>query len=233
MASVAQLPPIVSTRSDDLTEALSKLRQRIHVVQLPAGESVCHQGAPIAGIHLLYEGCVKLEHMVLSGKRFLINVIYPVSVINYCALGDEEVYQVSSKTVRRSAVGFVLKETYFEWLMKQPALYVHQMKQFARRMAWKQRRLGQVAYSSVRDQLLMLLFELSQCRDTALHGMQDIEIDLSEQELAEMVGATRETVVRELTRLKRLGLISVRGRTILVRDKMLLSQAIAQADLIA
>ena len=232
MATLAQ-DVVSSSGGKNSSEALNELRQHIHVVHLPAGESVFHQGAPIAGVHLLYEGCVKLEHMVLSGKRFLTNVVYPVCLIDYCALGEEEIYQVSAKTVRRSAIGFVSQKTYFEWLTQHPALHGYQMKQIAKRTAWVQRRLGQVAYSSVQDQLLMLLFELSECQDTALKGSQDIQIDLTEQELAEMVGATRETVVRELTMLKRQGLIAIKGRTIVVRNRQLFKQALMQADLLA
>jgi len=223
-----------SVVSENFSKALNELRQHIHVVQLPAGESIFHQSTPISEVHILYEGSVKLEHLFFSGKRFLINVVYPISLVNYCALGEEKVYQVSAKTIKSSVIGFAPLKMYLEWLAEHPDLQVYQLIQFARLMVWTHQRLAQVAYSNVRDQLLLSLYDLGKTQCGCCSGdYQNIEIDLNEQELAEMVGSTRETVVRELARIKQEGLLFVKGRAIIVKDLEQLKQVLVQNNLLA
>lgn len=195
---------------------LASLREEAHLIELPVGETAFQQGAPIHGVALLFAGRVKLEHLVISGKRLLLGLVEPVAPLDLCALGGRGTHLVSARAVHPAQVGFVPREKYLSWLQARPALLHHHLEEMARILCWLQRRLGQLAYCSVRDQLLVLLYELGARRRPTADGR--VQIDLFEQELAEMVGASRETVVRELAALKRQGLVAVRGRTIVVLD---------------
>jgi len=224
MATAQPAPP--STRRGNASKRWAdweSLKEKAHLVEIAAGEAIFQQGAPINGVTLLYEGKIKLEHLVISGKRILISVVHPVAAIDLCAIGGFDTHLVAAKALQRSQVGYIPVDNYLAWLEQRPRLLQHQLTQFAQHIAWFQKRLGQLAYCSVREQLLILLHELGTVAQEAGSGnAHEVQIDLFEQEIAEMIGSSRETLVRELSALKKQGLIRVENRRVVVQDLDLL-----------
>jgi len=225
MATAQPFTPPHRTSTSDRWADWESLQEKAHLVEIASGEAIFQQGAPINGVTLLYRGKAKLEHLVISGKRILINVVHPVSVIDLCAIGGFDTHLVSAKALQRSQVGYVSADQYLAWLEQRPLLLQYQLREFAKHVAWFQKRLGQLAYCSVREQLLILLHELGTlAHETSGNGAHGVQIDLFEQEIAEMIGSTRETLVRELSALKKQGLIHVKNRRVVIQDLDLLRQ---------
>ena len=74
------------------------------------------------------------------------------------------------------------------------------------------------AQRSVRERLALQLIVLREKYKINFHPGMDVEINLSREDLANLVGARRENIIRILSEFKEMGVLETRGRKIVVKD---------------
>jgi len=182
--------------------------------EVEAGEAIFHQGSPLSSALFLQAGVVKREFLVPAGKHFLLDLLGPPHLINLTLM--EPTQQVSASAVEPVTVASVPLPAYLDWLGENPDRWRFRLQQYARLVQKLQRRIGLLAYYGVRERLLVALLELMRVWTPAEDN--SVTIPLQGQDLAEMVGGSRETVVRELGVLKQRGLLQVGHRHVTMLD---------------
>ena len=117
------------------------------------------------------------------------------------------------------------------WLMGQRsdvALHVTQLLGLRRRRI--EARLRNILFRSTRERTAALLLELLESHGRQGEGGWEIRLRLSHQELANLIGATRETVTLTLGQLQKEGLVRIRWRQIAVLDRDRLAAAAARVN---
>jgi len=212
-ACSAQSSCIISSLSQ---EKWARLEPKLRRLRWGPRETIFHQGGPVAGLHVLCQGCAKLVFRTPLGKELL---------IRFCRSGDllegvlSEEHVMSAVSVDGVAVSLIPSEVALELLKSQPELAV----EVARRLSRDRRhmllgRLAYLAYRSVRKRLARGLLELGTRYGVRCEQGLLIDLPLSRQDLAELLGISRQTVCQELQKLARRGLIGLDGRRIILAD---------------
>ena len=113
------------------------------------------------------------------------------------------------------------------WLMeRRPDIAMHVTKLLGFRRRRIENRLRNILFRSTRERTVALVLELLETHGQRLvGGSWEVRIKLSHQDLANLIGATRESVTLALGQLQREGLITIQRRLIRVPDRARLAAA--------
>ncbi len=177
-------------------------------------------------VFLLTSGRIKLYHNTSEGKQALLALIEPGEVFGELAVFDSDKREEFAEAMSTSTLIRIPREA-IQSLMEQHAgvaLGVTKLMGFRRRRI--ERRLKSLLFRSNRERLVHLLIELAD-----KYGQRNAKgvllgIKLSHQELASIIGSTRETVTVVLGELQAEGSILIQRRQILLTDMQRLAHSI-------
>jgi CRP-like cAMP-binding protein len=208
----------------DLFEKLTpsecqRLERRAAVRSLRRGEVVYFPGEPGSHVLLLAQGRVKIKAVLPDGKEMIFAFIEEGEVFGELALLDTEPRQEYAEAVEQSRVVALPREDVL-WVMSQRsdvALSITKLLGLRRRRI--ENRLRNVLFRPVQERVAALLIELLDSYGNYNAGRWEISLRLSHQDLANLIGATRETVTGALGHLQHCGIIEVRRRRVTVLDR--------------
>ena len=201
-------------------EARSVVRtfDRGGVVYLPTDHS--------DSVVLLARGRVRLYHLTNEGKQAILAIMDPGELFGELSLVGEGARSEFAEAMEKSTVILIPREEIQTLMAEYPdvALGVTRLMSFRRQRV--ERRLKSLLFRSNRERLVHLLMELiaKYGRETD-DGIQ-ISIKLSHQELANIIGSTRETVTVLLGELQTEGSLLIRRRQLIIRKLNRLAESI-------
>jgi CRP/FNR family transcriptional regulator, cyclic AMP receptor protein len=174
---------------------------------------------PGQSVLVLSRGRVKIKSVTVSGKETILTFIEPGEVFGELALLDAEPRREFAEAVEEARV-LAMPRGNLLWLMEHRpdvALHVTRLLGFRRRRI--ENRLRNLLFRSNRERIACLLLELLETYGRPADGGWEIRLRLSHQDLANLIGATRERVTVTLGQLQRAGLIAVSRRRLVVLDR--------------
>ena len=179
-------------------------------------ETIFMQGAPVHGLHILCQGLAKQRLGTEDGRKLLIRFCSPGALLNGFSLSK---YAFSAVSAGTSTVSFIDKAEALKLIKRYPKLGAEMEYRFARDGQLLLQRMADLAYESVEERLAHVLLSLGQRH--GVHEGSNIRIDLPlfQQDLADMVGASRQRVNHELRKLADQGLIREERCRITILDE--------------
>jgi CRP-like cAMP-binding protein len=185
-------------------EALEEVARVAPMNMVKKGTSIMEPGQRPDVLYLLKEGKVRVFKLNADGKQFTTALLGPGNIfgeVRSFSTGTEDSYAEATD----DAMLCLLKQSDVERLMQQyPQLALRVVNLLSTRLRQAHELLGYIAMGDIRSKLLYLLLRLA-----AEFGAEDqgdwtlISADLTHQDLAAMIGATRETVSSTLAALSR------------------------------
>lgn len=197
-------------------EEWAKLDRKLHRLHLRPGEVTFHQGVPIAGLYILCQGYAKLVLRTPSGKRLLISFRGPGEFLEGIPSGE---HVMSAVAVGEAAVSFLPKELALELFERQPELAVEVARRLSRDRHMLLGRLACFAHGSVKERLAKGLLELGKHYGVRCEEGLLIDLPLSQLDLADLIGASRQKVNLNLQKLVNQGLIRAERGRITILDQ--------------
>jgi CRP/FNR family cyclic AMP-dependent transcriptional regulator len=194
------------------------LRQAGHEKRHAAGEHLCLEGDPPNQIWFLLEGHVKLSKVATNGREIVLEIRGPGDVIGEMGLVDGQPRSATATTLDDALV-LVLTGDRFRTILRERANVATRLfEELVRRLRQASDRQLELGTVSVVGRLCGRLVELARS-----HGINDesgilISAGISQQELAEWCGSSRDSVVRALTGLREAGLLESRRGEVIVLD---------------
>ncbi len=210
--------------TDDQVSQLESLAQsrvfgRGELVYLPSDQST--------SVLLVTSGRIKLYHITSEGKQALLGFIEPGEVFGELAVFEEGDREEFAEAMEKSTVILIPREVMQSVMESHPLVSLGVTKLIGLRRRRLERRLKSLLFRSNRERLVHLLLELAEKygrqQDDGIH----FGIKLSHQELANVIGSTRETVTVLLGELQNEGQLTVKRRQIIISN---LSQLAASID---
>ncbi len=197
--------------TDDQTR---RLELRSHVRQFKAGNLIYLPSDSGESVLLLASGRVKIYHLTGDGKQALLALIEPGEVFGELALFDVRAREEFAEAMQASSVIRIPAEEIQQLMEQHPevALGVTRLMGFRRRRI--ERRLKSLLFRSNRERLIHLLLELAETYGRRTPAGVELGIKLSHQELASIIGSTRETVTVVLGELQQEGSLLIKRRQI-------------------
>ena len=211
-----------------LAEASEALRDMIDDValetRLAAGEMLFEQGDEASALYGLIEGALEVSVLSLDGRKLALNVLRPGALFGEIALFDPGERTATVVATEPSIVKRVDYDNVLDRVREEPELAIDLIHLAGQRMRWMDRQLNEQVFLPMPSRLARKIIYLT---DRPEGG--PVTLALSQAELAEFVGATREAVSKTLSLWKKAGVISVARGAISVLDRTAL-QTLADPD---
>jgi CRP-like cAMP-binding protein len=182
------------------------------------GEIIFREGAVPTGIFFITNGKVKKYKVHPEGREKIIYVANTGELIGYHAILAEDRYPDSAATLEESTIAFIPKEDFLNALAQSDILTRRLLKTLSHEFAVLANSLTMFAQKSVRERLALQLIVLREKYKVNFHPGMPVEINMSRDDLASIVGTARENVVRILSEFKDDGIVETKGRKIIVQD---------------
>ena len=176
------------------------------------GAIVYHEGNRMNGLFCVNSGIVKLYKTGIEGKEQIIKFARRGHLIGYRSVLSEELACTTAKVIEDASLCFIPSET-MTGLLKTNADFSFEILQMVcRELDESNSFLADIAQKSVRERLAEVLVILSEQFELDKNGV--LQISLTREELANIIGTATESVIRLLSEFKDDKLIELQGRKI-------------------
>jgi len=183
------------------------------------GQILYYEGTKPLGIFCINSGVIKVYKTASNGKEQILYLAKEGDFLGYSALLGEENYSSSARIIEDAKICFIPREAFLGSMMKNAEFFKRITKQLCHELGVMEEKLTDASQKSIRERLALLLLQLANTYGVDGGGYQRINLLLTREELAGMVGTATESVIRLLSEFKKDGLIELEGKKILLKDK--------------
>jgi CRP-like cAMP-binding protein len=170
------------------------------------------------GIYFINSGKVKKFRVDEHGREQIIYVANTGELIGYHAILAEDMYPDSATTLEESVITYIPREDFLLTLEKSTLLNNRLLKTLSHEFAVLANSISLFSHKSVRERLALQLIVIREKYKVDYEPGMAVEINMSREDLSALVGTARENVVRVLSAFKKEGIVSTKGRKIIVQD---------------
>lgn len=211
--TVLKAVPLFKDMSEEEIDGLAQLMSE---VTLKRGDTLFHEGDDGDRFYIVTEGKVKLSHTSDDGRENLLAVLGPGEVIGELSLFD---LGKRSSTVVAIAPTRLLALAHTDmrrYLVEHTGLALSMLRELAVRLRHTNEQLADLVFSDVPGRVAKALLDLAnRFGERTPEGIY-VAHDLTQEELAHLVGASRETVNKSLADFVSRGWIRLEGRAVLL-----------------
>ena len=207
------VPLFAGFRDEQLRTLVSVVTRR----SAPRGSMIMAAGDPIDSLYIVISGRLKVMMSEADGKEVILSILGPGEFFGEMGLIDDSPRSASVVTIEPCELLSVTKRDFKKCILENLEMSMTVMRGLVRRLREADRKIGSLAMLDVYGRVARLLLDMSE----NVNGQKMIANRLSKQDIAKMVGASREMVSRVMKDLEMSGYIEVRGSTIVLRDTVL------------
>ncbi len=218
MDDVLRSLPLFAGLGDDDWAALSARFTRLTVAR---GEAVFREGDEEASqLYVVLTGKVKIGQATADGRESVIAVLGPGDLFGELALFDGGPRAATATAVTKTTLAALDHSEMATWVTERPLVAVELLRVLARRLRQTNSALSDLIFSDVPGRVAKALLSLGERfgDDEDATGGVRVSHDLTQEELAQLVGASRETVNKALAEFANRGWIRIDGRAVVLLD---------------
>ncbi len=171
-------------------------------------------------IYVLKEGSMKLTRLSSDGRELTVDLLEPGDIFGELSIAGEEQRETCAEALEDSLICATGREEFENFICKNPAFSLAITKLIGFRLRRVETRLENLIFHDVYTRLLILFKDLAEKYGEHCAQGSIIKIKLTHQEIANLIGSSRETVTLEVNNLKKNGLICMEGRNYILPDKV-------------
>ena len=189
----------------------------------PKGSLLFVEGEQPRGIFILCSGRAKLTTSSTEGKVLIVKIAEPGEILGISATILGKPYEVSAETIEPAQLNFIKRDDFMKFLNTHADASMHTAQALSEKYHAAQREIRSLGLAQTTgEKLAKLLLEWCDRNGEPTPKGIRLKVLLTHEEIAQMIGTTRETVTRLLSDLKRRKIIDVKGSTVnvLLRDDL-------------
>jgi CRP/FNR family transcriptional regulator len=178
------------------------------------GSILFNEGDAPEGLHILDSGRAKVFGSNTRGKTFITKIVGAGEMLGLNAVILGKPYLLSAEAMEPSRVSYVLREDFLNFLKKSADASRHVIEQLSANYYDSQRDVRTLNLSSsIRDKIARLIVSWVESGDHPNDHVW-LNMDLTHEQIGQMIGASRETVSRTMSALSAIGVIVVKGHVL-------------------
>ena len=211
-------------RETDLFDGLSEddmlaIGHATTMTKCQAGRRILSPDDPPDRIHIVKKGKVRVYRVTPDGKQLTLDIHDKGSILgDMTLLGQEPIPEAFAETLDEAVICTISPDELRTLIERYPAIGVNIISYLSRRLRDAEAELESMAYQRVGQRLARKLLDLSNRFGVKTSRGTLIEARLTQQELAEMIGTTRETLAHTLADFRARGLLDTEKHRVLIRD---------------
>jgi CRP/FNR family cyclic AMP-dependent transcriptional regulator len=208
--------PLLSVLNQDELALLSRVVSRRSYAR---GSLILGAGDPTDSLYVLISGRIKVFMSDMEGKEVILAILGPNEFVGEMGLIDNSPRSANVVALEPCEVVCISKPDFKRCLAENFDMAMTVMRGLVKRLREADNLIGSLALMDVFGRVARLLLETAE----VINGEKVVTKKLSKQDIARMIGASREMVSRVMKHLQSAGYIEVRGDVLVIRDNILLS----------
>lgn len=199
-------------------EAAAALSDAMTTRTVPKGHVVFREGDIGDRLFVVLDGKIKITRRAADGRENLLTVLGPGEMFGELSLFDPGARTATASAVTTARLASFDHDDLRPWLAGRPEVAAHLLRALAQRLRRTNEAMADLVFSDVPGRVAKALLELAdKFGDRDGEGVL-VQHDLTQEELAQLVGASRETVNKALSEFASRGWIRLEGRAVVLLD---------------
>ena len=177
------------------------------------------EGEPGEGFHYVKSGKVKIVKMSQDGREHIINILGPGDVFAEVLLFNPGPYPATAVALEDSVIGIIKNNDLENVVAGNARIALHIIRVMSKKLLHAQMKIKTLALSDTFSRTAHVLIRLSQQYGRAVAGGVEIDLDMTRQDLANLIGTTRETVSRVLNAMRKDKVLRFADQKIIIADE--------------
>jgi len=200
-------------------EEMTSLSEVVVDNEIKKKQPVYLAGDSSENLYFLKKGRVKITRTDESGKEFTLTLLEPGEIFGELGLFDDSPRETTAMALEDSVICMMKRSDFEKYAANKPELSFKLNKLMGFRLRQIENRIEDLLFRDVPSRLARLLLRLVDQHTRKTKNGVRIDIKLSQQELANLIGATREMTSTVLNSFKKDGLINVISKYIHIMDR--------------
>ena len=201
------------------TAAVQRLASITSAAVYPKGATLFVEGQSPRGVFILCTGKVKLSTSSADGRALILRISESGEVLGLPGTITGKPYELTADVIEPTQANFIARTDFLAFLREhgEAALRVAQQLGETYHSAISEMRTIGLSHSAG-EKLARFLLDLSADHDAG-EGDIKLTLTLTHEEIAQMIGASRETVTRLFSDFKKKELLQIKGSTLIIKNK--------------
>lgn len=199
-------------------EGAAALRASLTEISVPKGDLLFQEGEPGDRMYIIIDGKVKLGQASGDGRESLLSVLGPGEMFGELSLFDPGMRTSTATALTDATVLGLGNEQLKPWLSGRPEVAAALLQALARRLRRTNEAMADLVFSDVPGRVAKALMDLGEKFGSITPDGLLVTHDMTQEELAQLVGASRETVNKALADFAQRGWILLESRQVLILD---------------
>jgi CRP/FNR family cyclic AMP-dependent transcriptional regulator len=200
-------------------EDVEALGNQFEILEAPRGTTLFQEGEPGDSLYIVLEGKVKLGRRSSDGRENLVAVMGPADQFGELSLFDPGPRTATAVVVTDARLARLPKQALQTWVQERPQIAIQLLHVIARRLRRTNTMLADLIFVDVPGRVAKQLLLLAQKFGSVDSGQLRVTHDLTQEELAQLVGASRETVNKALADFASRGWLRLEGKSVVILDR--------------
>ena len=210
---------ILFSEMDD--RQLSEINKLLIEKEFSYEQTIFFEGEKGDRVYFLKKGRVKVCKLSAAGDEQILEIINSGDVFGEVVLFGKKKYPATAITMGKVKVAILNREVFKDFFYENPRIGWGMFRVMANKLYKSQLRIKNLGLRDARGRMAALLIELYR-ENTPVEnnrgGRAKVKLDIKQQEMADIIGVSRETVSRTLGLFKEQNLISIRDKQLLIFD---------------
>ncbi|CRK61051.1 Crp/Fnr family transcriptional regulator [Alloactinosynnema sp. L-07] len=198
--------------------AAEALAQTLESVEFPRGHVIFAEGEPGDRLYIIQSGKVKLGRKSPDGRENLLGIFGPSDMFGELSIFDPGPRTSTATTVTEVRAVTMDRPALRQWIATRPEIAEQLLRVIARRLRRTNGMLADLIFTDVPGRVAKALLQLAQRFGSQEAGLLRVTHDLTQEEIAQYVGASRETVNKALADFAHRGWLRLEGKSVLILD---------------
>jgi len=198
--------------------AVQDLRAALEPVRFPRAHVIFAEGELGDRLYIVLSGKVKIGRRSPDGRENLLAVFGPSDMFGELSIFDPGPRTSTATTVTEVQAVTMDRTALREWIAKRPEIAEQLLRVIARRLRRTNNMLADLIFTDVPGRVAKALLQLAHDFGTQEGGMLRVTHDLTQEEIAQLVGASRETVNKALADFAHRGWLRLEGKSVLILE---------------
>lgn len=205
-------------------DELQDLHSAARSVFLKRGDSVFSEGAYPRGLYYVNKGKIKVTQIGADGKEQIVHLVKDTDVMGYRAILSGDRYSCSAILMEDSSLYFIPKDIFFSLIEKNSKFALQVFHLFSKELKEAEKKITSIAQQPVKERIAQSLVLLTESYGFEKDGCT-LAIIITREEIANISGSSRETVIRVLTEFQKNKIIALSGKKIKILQPVALRKA--------
>jgi CRP-like cAMP-binding protein len=198
--------------------AADVLAKELDTVEVQKGETLFSEGESGSSLYIVLSGKIKLGRRAADGRQNLVAIMGPSDIVGELSLFDPGPRTATATALTDARLARLKKTSLRPWLSTRPEITEQLLRVLARRLRRTNDALADLIFTDVPGRVAKNLLQMAGRFGTRDGGVVRVTHDLTQEELAQLVGASRETVNKALADFASRSWLRLDGKSVIILD---------------